>query len=106
MTHSGAGSAGADWAAIVLGVSTSESLIYARFDIALGLAADCSQLRDDKITRTFEHPLFAERERFSVAQIGQMLEHISHLEDITRPHFLGKFFKPIFPIISGRREII
>ena len=40
----GAGSAGPDGAPVMLGVSTCECLIDARFDIALGLAANCGQL--------------------------------------------------------------
>ena len=43
MSECGAGGASPDGAAVVLGVSTRECLIDARFDIALGLTADCRQ---------------------------------------------------------------
>ena len=68
MSH--CGGASADWAPVMLGVSTCECLIDARFDIALGLAANCGQLRHHQIARTFEHPLFAEREGFNIAEIS------------------------------------
>jgi len=106
VSECGPGSAGADWPPIVLGVSTRECVIDARFDIALGLAANCGQLRHDKIARTFEHPLFAEREWFDIAEIGQMLEHIGNLEDVARAHFVREFLKAVLPIISGGRKII
>jgi hypothetical protein len=102
----GAGGAGADWPPIVLRVSTRECLIDARFDIALGLAANCSQLRHNKIARPFEHTLFAERERFDIAEIGQMLEHVGNREDVASAHFVREFLKAVLPIISGGRKII
>jgi hypothetical protein len=51
-------------------VGTSECLIDARFDVALGLATHCCQLRHYEITGAFEHPLFAKREGFKIAQVG------------------------------------
>src|SRR6185369_17368840 len=106
VSESGPGGAGADRAPVVLGVSTRECLIDARFDIALGLAANCGQLRYHQIARTFEHPLFAEREWLDVAEIGQMLEHVGNLEDVASAHFFREFLKAVLPIISGGREII
>jgi hypothetical protein len=44
MSDSRTGGAGADWTPVVLGVSTCECLIDARFDVALGLTANCGQL--------------------------------------------------------------
>jgi hypothetical protein len=45
-------------------VGTSECLVDARIDVALGLATHSSQFRHYKITCAFEHPLFAERKGF------------------------------------------
>ena len=44
MSQCGTGGAGADRTPVMLRVSTCECLIDARFDAALGLAADCGQL--------------------------------------------------------------
>lgn len=43
------GCASTDWTAIMFIVGTRECLIDARFDIALGLAAHCGQLRHYQI---------------------------------------------------------
>lgn len=45
-------------AAIMFRASSRESLFHARLDIAFRLAANGSQLRNNEISRTFEHPLF------------------------------------------------
>jgi hypothetical protein len=85
--------------AFMLGAGASESLFDARLDIAFGLATDGRQFRDDKVT-------LAERERFEMTQVCQVLEHIGDLENVARAHLFRKVFEAVFPIVGGGREII
>ena len=70
MSYGRTGCTSADWPPVMLGVGTSECLIDARFDVALGLATHRCQFRNYEITSSFEHPLFAERKGIDVAQIS------------------------------------
>jgi hypothetical protein len=56
----GPGCTDADWTPVVFRMGARECLVDAGVDIALWLAANCCQLGNHKIARTFEHPLFAE----------------------------------------------
>ena len=71
----------------MFGLRTRECLIDTRFDVAFRLAADGCQFGNHKVPRTFEHALFTKRDGFDIAQIGQMLEYIRDLEDVSSPHF-------------------
>lgn len=71
----------------MFGLRTRECLIDTRLDVAFRLAADRGEFGNHKISRTFEHTLFAEREGFEIAQIGQMLEDIRNFEDVSGTHF-------------------
>ena len=73
---------GADGLVPVFGASSGEGLFDARFDVALGLAANRSQFGNHKVTGSLNHPLFAERKRLEVTQVRQMLEHVRYFENI------------------------
>ena len=71
----------------MFGLRTRECLVDTRLDVAFRLAADGCQFGNHKVSRTFEHTLFTEREGFEIAQIGQMLENIGNFEDVSGTHF-------------------
>lgn len=87
MTRGGPGCAGSHRTPLVFRSRARERLIDTWLDVAFGLATDGGQFRNYEITRPFEHALFAKREWFDLAQIGQMLEDISYLEDVAGTHF-------------------
>ena len=72
----------------MLGAGARQSLFYARFDIAFGLATDGSQFGDDQVARTLQHPLLAKTERLEMAQERQVLEYVGDLENIAGAHLL------------------
>jgi hypothetical protein len=100
------GNLGASGLTLMPGTGARKRLVNARFDVAFGLATDCSQFGNDKITSSFEHSLFAERKWFEVAEISEMLQDIGDFEDIACSHLLGKLFIPILPIVWGGGEIV
>ena len=100
MPRGGASCADAHWTPVMLSAGTGDRLIYSRFDVALRLTADRSQFRYNKITRAFQHSLFAKRERLDIAEIRKVFQHVSHFEDIAGTHLLGKLFEAILPIVS------
>ena len=73
-------------APVVLGTGAGQRIFDARSNVALWLAADCGQLGNDQIARALEHALFAKRKGLTMAQIGKMLEHISHFKDVAGAH--------------------
>lgn len=100
MSRGGSGCADTHRAPVMLSAGTGDRLIYSRLDVALRLTADCSQFRYNKVTRAFQHSLFAKRERLDVAEIRKVLQYISHFEDIAGAHLLGKLFEAILPVVS------
>ena len=84
----GASGLGPRRTSLVLGAGARESLLDSRFDIAFRLPANGGQLRNDEVVGTFQHALFAERERLEMAQVSQMLEDVSDFEDIAGPHLI------------------
>src|SRR5713226_9045100 len=82
------------------GAGLHQCLIDAGFDVALWLATNGGQLGNDQIPRPLEHPLFAERQRFYLAEVTKMLEHGSHFKDVAGAHFFGKILEAILPIVG------
>src|ERR1051326_152696 len=80
-------------------------LIHSGFDSAFRLATYGGQLRNDQISRTFEHTLLAERERLDMTEIVEMFEHFCNFKDVTGAHLFRKILKKIFPVVGGRRKI-
>ena len=73
---------------IVFIAGARESLLDSWLDVAFRLPTDGSQLRNHQVVRTFEHALFAERERLEMAQVSKVLEHVGDFEDIAGPHLV------------------
>src|SRR5215471_12144614 len=90
---------------IVPGTRLGQRIIYARFNIALGLTTHCCKFRNDQIAGALKHSLFAKREWFHLAKITEMFKYLSNFKDISAAHFIGKILEPILPIIRGRGEI-
>jgi hypothetical protein len=83
-----------------------EGLIHAWLNIADGLTANGSQLRNHKVTSALEHPLLSKRERFVMAQISEVLQHVGYFKDIAGAHLLGESLEAILPIVTGRDKIV
>lgn len=92
--------------AFVFSAGARKGLFDAWFDVAIGLAADGGELRDDEVAGAFEHSLFAETERLEVAEVGEILEHVGDFKDVACSHFVGEFFEAIFPILRRRVEVV
>jgi hypothetical protein len=93
-------------AAIMLGARSCEGLFDARLDIAFGLATNGGKFGDNQVTSALKHALLAERERFEMAQVCQVFEHVGDLENIACAHLFREVFEAVFPIVGGGREII
>src|ERR1051325_158856 len=89
---------------------TSASLrqrgIDTRLDVAFGLAANCSELRNHQIAGPLKHSLLAKRERLDLAKKTKMLQHFGNFENIAGPHLVRKILEPILPIAGRRGKII
>src|ERR1700687_1357596 len=91
--------------ALVTSASLCQRLIDARLDVAFRLAADGSEFGNHQVAGPLEHPLFAKRKRFDMAEIVKMLEHLGHLKNIAGAHLVGKVFETIFPVVSRRGKV-
>jgi len=101
VTDCGPRGVSANRAPVMLIACPGQSLFDPGLDVAFRLPTNCGQLGNDEISRALEHELLAKRKGLKVAQIGQMLEHVSDFEDISGPHLLGEILETIFPIVCG-----
>jgi hypothetical protein len=105
MNSGGNGAGSALGFTIMSGAGLRERLIDARLNVALRLATDGRQLRNDEVPRPLEHPLLPERKRLHVAEVIKMLQNLGNLKDIAGAHLLGEIFEAIFPVIGGSGKV-
>lgn len=56
----------------MFGAGFVQSFINKRLNMALVLSANCGEFADDEISRSFEHPLFTEREGLAQGDISKV----------------------------------